>query len=233
MFSNKRPHVVLLGFVLSCLVLSGCSTDSVTGGGSKSTVRFANAMTGGSGSLVFNVNGSTSGQTVTYQQFGNCQQLNAASTDFSVMLLGGSGALATLSGETLTDGSKYTLLATGSTSIPTLIFLTDTYTTPATGRGRLRVVNAVDAGTSFDVYIGAPGPLGTVGPLDVGFNTSPAFVDVPEGLTQVRVTIPGTQTVIGTSVNFTVNSGDVTTLVFAPATTVGGALTSFFVPECP
>ncbi|HXC25611.1 MAG TPA: DUF4397 domain-containing protein [Gemmatimonadaceae bacterium] len=231
----QSPNTIFLGLTASCLILNACSTDSVTGGNSnQASVRYANTMAGGTGSLVFLENANSTGLTVPYQTVGACQNLSPASTDFSVEQSGTSTVLASLSGETLTAGSRYTVLATGTTTAPNLIFLTDTYTTPASGRGRLRVINAVGVGISFDVYIGTPGSaLGTANQTNVGFNTSQAFLDIPAGLTVVQVTTPGTQTVLGTSGNFTVNSGDVTTLVVGPATTVGGAFTSFFVPECP
>jgi hypothetical protein len=189
-------------------------------------------MSGGTGSLVFTVNDSTVGQTVTFPGASSCQKTPAAATDFAVEQSGSSTALATLSGETLTAGSHYTVLATGTTTTPYLIFLTDTYTTPATGRGQLRVINAVGTGSPFDVYVGASGAaLGTANQSNVSFNTSQAFLDVPAGSTEVQVTAPGTQTVLGTS-TFTVNSGDVLTVVFAPPLTVGGGFPALVVTEC-
>lgn len=235
MFLHKA-HVILLGLGGSCVMLSACGSDTSTGANShKAAVRYVNAMTGGTGSLVFTTNGNTNGQTVAYQQSSSCQSLNPAATDFSVEQSGSSTALANLSGETLAGGGRYTVVAAGNTTLqPQLIFLNDTYTTPATGRGRIRVVNAVNTATPFDVYIGTPGSsLGTSSQSNLTYNTATSYIDVPAGLTQVTVTAPGTQTQLGTSANFTVNSGDVSTIVFTPATTNGGLLTSFSVPECP
>lgn len=232
MFLNKT-NTILLGLTGSCLILGGCSTDKVTGRSGTAAVRYVNALTGGTGSLVFDVNESTTGQTVAYQSSAGCQSLNSASTDFSVTQSGSSTVLASVLGQTLTSGGHYTLIASGTSVTPSLVFLNDSYTTPATGRARIRVLNAVGSATTFDVYINAQGAaLGTPVASSVGFNTSQGFIDEPAGSTQITVTPHGTQTVLG-SVTLNVNSGDITTVVFTPATTLGGAFTSFAVQECP
>jgi hypothetical protein len=228
----QRSSTVLLGLTASCLVLGGCNA-STAAGPSKAVLHFVNLMTGGSGSLVFNINGSTTGTTVTFPGSSSCQKTPAAATDFAVEPSGSSTALATLSGETLTVGGVYTVFATGSTTTPFLIFLTNTYITPATGHAQIRVINAVGTGSPFDVYIGASGAaLGTVNQSNVTFNsTSQPFVDVPAGATEVRVTTPGTQTVLGTS-TFTLTSGEILTVAFAPPLTVGGGFPAALVAEC-
>ncbi|HXC25610.1 MAG TPA: DUF4397 domain-containing protein [Gemmatimonadaceae bacterium] len=222
---------MLLGLTASCMVLGGCNTSAISGS-SKATLHFVNVMSGGSGSLTFNINGGTTGPTVTFPGASTCQRTPAAATDFTVEPSGTSTSLATLSGQTLTAGGVYTVFATGSTTTPYLVLLTNTYLTTATGHGQIRVINAVGTGSPFDVYIGASGAaLGTANQTNVTFNTSEPFVDVPAGSTEVQVTSPGTHTLLGTT-TFTVNSGAMLTVAFVPPSTLGGGFPAALVAEC-
>jgi hypothetical protein len=219
----------------SCLLFAACDDDDDDGTNppNQSTIRFANAMTGGTGTLALTAGSNAQGGAVNYQTASSCQNLTTGNTSFSISTPGSGTPLVSIPAQNLTAGSRHTIIALGSATAPTALFLTDNFTTPATGRAQLRIINATTVLTPFDVYVTTPGdPLGTANATNVPFNTSQAFLDVPAGLTQVRVTTPGTQTVLGTSADFTLNSGEVRTLVFTPPTTVGGAFTSFFVPQC-
>jgi len=219
----------------SCVLFTACSSDYGIGTSNRATVRFANAATGGTGSLGLSVDGGAQGSAVAYQNSGSCLHITPGSTDFSVAAAGSSTAVAQLSSQNLTAGTHYTLVASGSATSPTLTLLTNTYTTPASGRARLRLFNAVGLANVFDVYVGAPGAaLGTANQTNVGYQTSQSYLDIPAGSsTQVSLTAPGLQTIVGTSATFTPSSGAVTTMVATPATTGGGLYTSFFVPDCP
>lgn len=227
-----QRSAIAMALAASCTLFAGCSSDSILNT-DKASVRLANAMTGGSGSLGLGVNGGVQGAPVAYQSYGSCQKLSPNVTTFTVGAAGTSTALVSSSATTLSEGTRYTVLASGSATTPNLTVLTDDYTTPSSGRARLRVVNAVGVGALFDTYVGAPSAaLGTASQTSVAFNSSPAFLDVPSGATEVNVTVPGTQTVLGTSAAFTLNSGDIRTLVITPSATVGGTYSSFLVPEC-
>jgi len=231
-----RHATLTMAVAASCVALAGCdNTDNGTGFSDQATVRFVNALSGTtSGSLGLTANGSAQGSGVAYQSYGACQHLTPASTTFAFGE--SSTALATIPAQTLEAGTRYTVVATGTATTPTYLFLNDTYTTPAAGRARLRIINAADA-TPLDVYVSAPGAsLGTANLTSVPFDNSDAtaaFIDVPDGSTQVRVTEHGSLVVLGSTSAFTLNSGDVATVVVMPATTLGGDFNLVLVPECP
>lgn len=231
MFSS-RSITIGMAMTAACLAFTACSSDNGTGTSDKATVRFVNATTGGTGSLGLTTNSGAQGSAVAYQNYGGCQTITPGSTNFSVASAGSSTVAGSLPNQTLTAGSRYTLLASGSAASPTLTLMNDTYTTPASGRARLRVFNAT-ASLPFDVYVGTPGAsLGTANASNVAVNSSPSFLDVPSGATAVNVTGVGTQTILGTSSSYTLGSGSVNTLVVTPSATLGGMYTSFIVPEC-
>lgn len=230
----QRPIRIVAALIISCLIFNACDDDDDDNGPSnQATVRFVNATTGGTGSLSLAIGNNAPGSGIGYQSFGTCQELLPGNTSFSIAQPGSATPLITIPVQDLAAGTKYTIISTGSVATPTFLFLTDTYTTPPVGRARLRIINATAVTSPFDVYVSQPGvPLGTVNLPNVGFNTSRDFLDVPSGATQVRVTVPGTQTILGTSANFTLNSGNIRTLVFTPTATVGGTFSSFLTTQC-
>jgi len=231
MFLSRHTTASVLALA-SCFILGACDTSSTTTGTSnQATVRFVNAMTGSS-TLSLSSN-STAGTGVAYQAFGACQTVPTGSVNFAIGQTGSSTALVTIPATTVSAGGRYTVIATGSVSASTYLLLNDAFTTPASGRARLRVINAVGLTTPFDVYVGTPGSsLGTANQTNVAFNTSQSFLDVPSGATQVWITTPGTQTVLGTTGSFTLSRSTPQTVVVTPAVTVGGQLVTVITPNC-
>ncbi len=231
----QRPIRIFMALIASCLIFNACDDDDDDGTGpsNQASVRFVNATTGGTGSLAFTIGNNAPGSPIDYQRFGTCQELAPGNTSFSIAQPGSATPLITIPVQDLSAGSNYTIITTGSVATPNFLFLKDTYTTPPSGRARLRVINATAVTSPFDVYVSQPGvPLGTANLSAVGFNTPRDFLDVPSGATQVRVTIPLSQTILGTSANFTLNSGEIRTLVFTPTATVGGTFSSFLTTQC-
>jgi hypothetical protein len=234
MFFN-RHFTFSVAALACCCLLSACNDEEnpTTPSSNQASVRFVNALEGTTQPLVLTTNG-TAGSAVSYQNFGGCQTIPAGTENFSFALNGSSTPLVTIPAQTFTGGGRYTVVATGNPTLPTFLVMNDAYTAPASGRGWLRVVNAVGPTNPFDVYVGTPSaPLGTVNQTNTAYNVTQSYLNVPTGATQVQVTDVGTQTVTGATSSFTVTGGTPQTVFVTPATTAGGAYTTFVVPTCP
>jgi hypothetical protein len=220
--------------LVTALSLGACGSsgsDVGTGPSSTATVRFANGQAGGAQPYVLSANGTAVGAAVSYQNSGACQTIPAGNTTFAFAQQGSSTPLLTLNQTTLTGGRRYTVFATGVLSVARGLVLADSFGTAASGHAKLRVLNATNQATSFDVYVGDPGSaLGTAASSNVGFQSAP-IIDVPAGDVLVRLTAAGFTTVIG-SKQFTLSSGDEQTLVITAPPDVGDPYPSFLVAPC-
>jgi len=105
---------------------------------------------------------------------------------------------------------KYTLFITGVNATNTLdtLFLTDTGSTPTTGRGKVRFVNASPLSTGFDVLAN-----GTLAFSNQQYNKVSNYIELPAGNYTFQVFAAGTTTgVIGSEQNVTIQDGRLYTL---------------------
>jgi len=105
---------------------------------------------------------------------------------------------------------KYTLFVTGINATHTLdtLFLIDTSSTPTTGRGKVRFVNASPLSTGFDVLAN-----GTPAFSNQQFNKVSKYIELPAGNYTFQVFATGTTTgVIGSEQNVTIQDGRLYTL---------------------
>jgi hypothetical protein len=105
---------------------------------------------------------------------------------------------------------KYTLFITGLNKTSTLdtLFLTDTGSTPTTGRGKVRFVNASPLSTGFDVLAN-----GTLAFSNQQYKTVSNFIELPAGNYTFQVFASGTTAgVIGSEQNVTIQDGRLYTL---------------------
>jgi hypothetical protein len=227
----KHPQRILaLGALAALTLVAACDDDDETSPSNTATVRFVNAINGGEQSLTVN---GTLGTGVAYQAYGSCQTVTSGSTTLAFAPTAGGGSTTTIPTQTFASGGHYTVIATGTTADPTYLFLNDAVSTPSTGNANLRVINAVDVDTPFDVYVVAPGgALSTANKTNVTFNTSQSYFTVQSGSRQVTFTDVGTVNTLGTTgtVNFTNQTSQ--TIVVTPSATIGGLLTWFSVPNC-
>ncbi|MFI5161613.1 MAG: DUF4397 domain-containing protein [Sphingobacteriales bacterium] len=112
--------------------------------------------------------------------------------------------------DALKPNLKYTLFITGVNATHSLdtLFLTDTGATPATGRGKVRFLNASPLSTGFDVLAN-----GTLAFSNQQYNKVSKFVELPAGNYTFQVFNAGTITgVIGSEQNVTIQDGRLYTL---------------------
>jgi hypothetical protein len=127
------------------------------------------------------------------------QDIPANSYVFNVSIAGATAPAYTAS-NTLLNVSAYTFLAYGATTTVGGLLMSDTVLTNIPpGNFALRLANASSTAGAIDVYLTAPGAdLSTVSPFVTAttYQTDSAFVNVPLGTYQLRLTRTGTKEVI-------------------------------------
>ena len=126
---------------------------------------------------------------------------------------------------TLSDGSDYTVIASGPAASVAPIVLEDDNSAPAAGSARVRAIHGAPGAPTVDIYVTAPGAdLEQETPVlsGVEFGDVADYVEVPAGDYQVRVTPAGTTTVVIDSGTLTLSSGQVRTVIAVDATGGGG-----------
>lgn len=132
---------------------------------------------------------------------------------------------------TLTDGTDYTVIASGLVAQIEPIVLEDDNTAPAAGSVRVRAIHGAPSAPAVDVYVTAPGAdLATATPTLTGveFGDVSDYLEVPAGDYQVRLTPAGSKTVALDSDALTLAGGQVRTVIAVDAAG-GGAPFDFLV----
>jgi hypothetical protein len=162
-----------------------------------------------------------------------CSSVNATTPALTVTTAAVPTPLAGFS-PVLTAGNSFSLVAyPGSTGGIQFATLSNVFA-PTTGSTGLRVFNATTGTTAYDVYVTAPGaPLGTATISNVAVGgAGSAFVSVPAGAQEVRVTAAGSTTVLVDLTSQTLTAGQNLTLVIAPPATGSTTLRAFLVAGC-
>jgi hypothetical protein len=126
---------------------------------------------------------------------------------------------------TLTDGTDYTVIASGPVAQIAPLVLEDDNAAPAAGNVKVRAVHGAPSAPAVDIYITAPGAdlqAETPALTGVEFGDASGYIEAPAGDYQVRVTPAGTKTVVIDSGTLTLQSGQVRTAIAVDATG-GGA----------
>jgi len=113
----------------------------------------------------------------------------------------------------ITSSGNETLIMTGPAAGLTSLLLTDGGTTPTTGFGEVRVVNASQTIGAPDVYVVAAGTSITgISPTvsALAFNSSAGYDQVPIGTYEVLITTAGTKSVLLDSGPISLSSGNQT-----------------------
>ena len=235
--------VLILPLLAAVLFVDACGDDAdPTTPVGTAHVRFFNATTGMTGSGGFTMNGQfATGSALAFgQATQTCATVNARSTSFGfgAANTGGTGltgnALATLNNRILTDGGKYTVVATGSATSPTLYVLEDDFSgSLGATQAAVRFVNlAGGTGTpanTFNTYLGTYGGihaelLGT----NIAVGSPTTFRSVTSGPNVFSV-LQGDNVVI-TGSTATLQAGSVNTLAIVPKTSGGYELIN--IPRC-
>ena len=219
--------------LLSTAALAACESRPSTGvaGGSTASVRFVNA-TGATLDVVSGSSVSANNGNLGFGTHSTCLGVDATTPNLTVRASGTTTALPGFS-LSLATGGRYIVIAyldrAGTTQFTT--FSTTDFV-PVSGQSGLRVFDAA-TGTSFDVYVTAPGAdLGVSSAINLSFAGSTNFLGVNGGTVQVRLTPPSSQTVVLDAGNQTLAAGQDYILVIAPAATFTTTLRSFLVTAC-
>lgn len=214
--------------------LAACGDSSSTGPNTNNnaTVRFVNAT---STSLDIASNGAvaTGNGALAYGTWSNCMAVDATSSNLAVRQTGTSTALGGFT-PSFQAGGNYTVVAYPGAGGTTQFTTVSNAFTPTSGQGGLRVVNAAGAGTSYDVYVGAPGAaLGSPQANNLSFGSGSSYFNVTTSTAQqIRITNAGSQTVTLDVGNRTFVTGQNATLIIAPPAAGSNTPRAFFVAGC-
>lgn len=226
----QRGNTIMQNGLLFKPVINGTIVDAAT---VNATVRLANA-TDAALDLVQGASAVSGGSHIAFGASSSCTSVTAASPGLSIDVSGTTTALTGFT-PTLVAGNSYTFVAfpgatAGSTSF---ITLANTFT-PTAGQAGFRVFNATGGATALDIFVT---PLAAVlsTPTVAGAvsGTATAFVSVPAGSQQIRLT----QTTLLTPVlldlgSQTLSAGTNYTLIIAPPASGTTTLRAFLVPGC-
>ncbi|MGH8713628.1 MAG: DUF4397 domain-containing protein [Casimicrobiaceae bacterium] len=196
-----RVHPLV--FVLPCalsLALGGCNTGKgVSNGSTHGQMRVVNLVPNAAAPLnvTFDTHSFVTG--LGFEAMTQYQEIDAGSREIQVSVAGAStNALDTTS--IFIADTSYTYVAFGPVSAANAIVVNDTLTVdPGAGMFALRVINGASNNAAVDVYVTPPGEdLNTVSPNIAGvvYGLSSAFVNLPSGNMEVRVTAVNSKQVI-------------------------------------
>lgn len=237
--------LALTTLIAAAAALGACSSDNTLGlgvagsGASGDTlnnahIRFVNAtetsLDVASGGVV-----GAGGSGIGYGTASSCISVSPTAHDVSVRLAGTNTVVPGLA-TVYQGGVDYTVIAYGGAGGATqFATITDIFT-PVAGQSGLRVFNAGAPGTSYDVYVTAPGAsLDTATPTfsAVLAGTNSSFINVSTSTAQqVRVTPAGSTTVLLDVGNVALVVGQSVTMVIAPPLAGTLAPRTFLVATC-
>jgi hypothetical protein len=195
------------------------------------TIRLANA-TDAALDLRQGTSVATGGSNLAFGGVSSCTSVTAATPGLAVALTGTTTNLAGFA-PTLVAGNSYTFVAFGSGASTTFATLVNTFT-PTSGQAGFRVFNATGGATAIDAFVT---PLAAVlaTPTVSGAvsGTATAFVSVPAGSQQIRLTSIGLLTPLLLDLGSqTLTAGTNYTLVIAPPASGSTTLRAFLVAGC-
>jgi hypothetical protein len=209
-------------------VINGTIIDAAT---VNATIRLANAT-----DVALDLRQGTSvasgGSNLAFGGVSSCTSVTAASPGLAVALTGTTTNLAGFA-PTLVAGNSYTFVAFGSGASTNFATLVNTFT-PTSGQAGFRVFNATGGATAIDAFVT---PLSAVlaTPTVSGAvsGTATAFVSVPAGSQQIRLTSTGLLTPLLLDVGSqTFVAGTNYTLIIAPPASGSTTLRAFLVAGC-
>ena len=195
------------------------------------TVRLVNA-TASALNLLQNGAALTGASNLAFGASSACSSVSASTPALSVTQAGSATALAGFA-PTLTAGNSFNIVAfPGAGGAVQFITLGNAFT-PATSQTGLRVFNATTGTTGLDVFVTASGAaLGTATVSNVLPGAASAFVSVPAGSSQIRLTSTGATTVLLDLGSQTLPAVQNMTLIIAPPAAGSTVPQAFLVAGC-
>jgi hypothetical protein len=237
--------LVCTAVIAASAALAACSSDNVLGLGvagnsgdtttvSNARIRFVNAT---ATSLDIATGGvvAVGNAGVAFGSSSSCISTNATTPNLAVRIAGTTSVVPGLA-TAFQSGVSYTVIAyPGSNGTTQFAAIADTYS-PLSGQIGFRVFNASTAGSSYDVYVTAPGASLTGTPPTFGavaVGDIPTFIGVSTSASQqVRVTVTGSKTVLLDVGNVAFVTGQNITMVIAPPLVGSTIPRAFMVASC-
>ena len=222
-----------LALLASSVTLVACNDDDITGtNANNATVQFINAtavsLDVAQGGTVATGNGALSYGTTSL-----CIATDATNSNLTVRQTGTSTPLTGFT-PAFQAGGNYSVIAYPVAAGAIQFGTVSNAFTASAGQGGLRVFNAAGAGTSYDIYVSAPGASSaTAGANNVAFGSGSSYFNVAAGTAQqVRITNAGSQAVVLDVGSRTFTAGQNVTLVITPPLTGSPAPRAFYVTGC-
>lgn len=212
-------------------LLLGCSDDK-TGPSGTAQVRVVHGSPDAPAVDVL-VDGAVVLNNVAYQDASGYLDVPSGTRNIKVNVAG--TATTVINANTaVNENVNYTIIATNLLASIEPLVLVDDLTDPAGGDIKLRLVHAAPNVGQVDIYITAPGAdLAAATPTltAVSFKTASAYLEVPAGDYQVRITPTGTKTVAIDTGTLTLAAGQVRTGIAVEAPGGGTPLTALLLPD--
>ncbi len=195
-----RMHRVLLGafwLSLAAIAVTACNSGK---GVTDPAVQFAmlrivNLIPDASGPLNVTIDGHNFVSGLNFEGVTQYQQIDSGTRAIQVSVAGGASNIITTS-LSFTGITNYTLIIYGPVAAATNAVISDATIDPGTGNFNLRAINAA---TGVPVYVTAPGAnLNAAAPniAGVSLSAASAFVTLPAGNVEIRITPASTKEVI-------------------------------------
>ncbi len=208
------------------VAVAACETRGVVGVGGQTgaTIRVVNATSSPIDVVTSGVV-SAGNAALGYGASSTCFSVDPATPNLVVRVTGSTTPISGIL-PPLAAGSTYTLITyPGPVGAPTFVTLSGSFT-PSVGRSGLRIFDAIQTSTNYDVYVTAPGAaLGTPVFANLGYSFSTPFFETDAGARQVRFTNANTQNVV-------IDAGTQTLVANKNATLVLALPTTFLVASC-
>jgi len=194
-----HPFFVALSCVLAFAV-AGCNTGKgVSNGSTHGTMRLINVIPNAAGPLNATFDNQPFATGLPFEGMTPYQPIDSGMREVRISVAGSSTNVIDLI-PTFTADNAYTFVAFGAVASAAGLVLNDTLTVdPGAGMFALRVINGASNNAGVDVYVTSPGEdLNTVSPsiAGVAYANGSAFVNLPAGNRQVRVTAANSKQVI-------------------------------------
>lgn len=234
---------VLVMPVLAAVLFAAACDENPTTAGPTASVRFFNATTGMTGNGGFTTNGQfATGSALAFGQLTQtCSKVGAGSTSFGfgAANTGGTGlsgsALATLNGQSVTDGGNLTMVAAGSATSPTLFLFDNNFSgSLTTNETAVRFVNlapGADAtANTFTVLKGVLGQGHTVLAPSIAVGAPTTFSTVTSGSNVYTILKAHEVVISGGAATLNLEAGTANTVAIVPNTSGGFQLIN--IPRC-
>ena len=221
--------------------IAACSDDDddnpVGTGNDNTTVRFVNAMTGGTAlDIAQNSTVGSGNGNIAFGSASSCTRVNNANPQLAVRTAGSTTSLTGFTPSFAANGT-YTVLVTGTTAAPVFTTFNDQFTAPGAGNAAVRIINATTNATTgagnWDIYVNPATPLGTPNATAIGRNLASTYLTVPAGqANKIRLTNTGqTTTLLDINVP-SLTAGNVTSVVVTDAAAGSTTLQTFPLTAC-